>query len=503
METDCSTGHTTAAETAAAEAAAAEGTTAEAAVAEMAAPEAAAPETAAPETAAPETATAGTAAAETVTAEAAAAEGPAPEMAVAETVAPEMTAPEAAAPEAAAAEMAAVETAAPSPVTSGTRQRPRPLPAGTRLLHIGPHKTGTTSIQGALFAAKDAMAGHGVAFPAHSRHPMEAALAICARPGMMGDARPTEGHWARLLDAVRATGKQTSVISSEFFADAPDDETIARIVDDLGRDRVHILVTLRPLAKIMPSQWQQYVQNGLRMGYEDWLDHMLRKAPYEKPNPSFWRRHRHDRLVERWARVAGAENITVVVVDDRDRGGLMRTFESLLGLPDGLLVEVPDTANRSLTLAETEMLRKLNMEFRGNGLPDELYSKLVRGGAVMHMKNTCRPAPDDARIVTPAWALEAATGIGAEMAERIGTMGVRVLGDPALLSAVPSAAQDGPAPAAARIDPEVAAHALYGALAVAAEAPPEHPAARTVHQTSSKELVRVLGHRVLRRLKRT
>ncbi|MFD4623495.1 hypothetical protein [Streptomyces sp. NPDC058475] len=495
METDCSTGHTTAAETAAAEtaaaeAAAAEGTTAEAAVAEMAAPEAAAPETA----------TAGTAAAETVTAEAAAAEGPAPEMAVAETVAAEMTAPEAV-----AAEMAAAETAAPSPVTSGTRQRqrPRPLPAGTRLLHIGPHKTGTTSIQGALFAAKDAMAGHGVAFPAHSRHPMEAALAICARPGMMGDARPTEGHWARLLDAVRATGKQTSVISSEFFADAPDDETIARIVDDLGRDRVHILVTLRPLAKIMPSQWQQYVQNGLRMGYEDWLDHMLRKAPYEKPNPSFWRRHRHDRLVERWARVAGAENITAVVVDDRDRGGLMRTFESLLGLPDGLLVEVPDTANRSLTLAETEMLRKLNMEFRGNGLPDELYSKLVRGGAVMHMKNTCRPAPDDARIVTPAWALEAATGIGAEMAERIGTMGVRVLGDPALLSAVPSAAQDGPAPAAARIDPEVAAHALYGALAVAAEAPLEHPAARTVHQTSSKELVRVLGHRVLRRLKRT
>jgi hypothetical protein len=24
-----------------------------------------------------------------------------------------------------------------------------------------------------------------------------------------------------------------------------------------------------------------------------------------KPNPSFWRRHRHDRLVERWVRVVG------------------------------------------------------------------------------------------------------------------------------------------------------------------------------------------------------
>src|SRR5882757_5676211 len=153
---------------------------------------------------------------------------------------------------------------------------PTPLPAGTRLLHIGPHKTGTTSIQGALFAAKDAMAGHGVDFPARSRHPMEAALAVCARPAMIGDTRPTEQHWQRLVDLVRATGKRTSVVSSEFFADAPDDETIARIVDDLGRDRVHVLITVRPLAKIMPSQWQQYVQNGLRMGYEDWLTHMLR-----------------------------------------------------------------------------------------------------------------------------------------------------------------------------------------------------------------------------------
>ncbi|MFD5630398.1 hypothetical protein [Streptomyces sp. NPDC127072] len=415
-------------------------------------------------------------------------------------------------------------------MTAGAAPRtaaPAPLPVGTRLLHIGPHKTGTTSIQSALFAAKDAMAAHGADFPAHSRHPMEAALAVCARPGMIGDTRPTEGHWHRLVERVRATGKRTSVVSSEFFADAQDDETIARIVDDLGGDRVHVLVTLRPLAKIMPSQWQQYVQNGLRMGYEDWLTHMLRKAPYEKPNPSFWRRHRHDRLVERWVRVVGAENLTVVVVDDGDRGGLMRTFEALLGLPAGLLVPAPDTANRSLTLAETEMLRKLNKEFRGNGLPDELYSKLVRGGAVMHMKNTCRPAPGDARITTPEWALEAAAGIGAEMSERIAAMGVRVLGDPALLSAVPAPQKPGPAgekpapenlvpdsesalpdrrgsaePVPVRIDPEVAAQALYGVLAVAAAAPARPAAVRSVHQTPSRELVRVLGHRVLKRLGR-
>lgn len=378
-----------------------------------------------------------------------------------------------------------------------------PLPTGTRLLHIGPHKTGTTSIQGALFEAKDAMAGHGVDFPGTSRHPMSAALAVCSRPGMMGNTKPTERHWETLLEQVEATGKRTSVISSEFFADAPDDETIARVVEDLGGERVHVLITLRPLARIMPSQWQQYVQNGLRMGYENWLTHMLKKAPYEQPNPSFWRRHRHDRLVERWVRVVGADRITVVVVDDSDRGGLMRTFEQLLGLPADLLQPVPDTANRSLTLAETEMLRNLNKEFRSNELPEELYSQLVRYGAIMHMKNTCTPGPDDVKISTPQWAVEAAAEIGAEMADRIAGMGVRVLGDPALLSAVPKpAGQTGGKPV---IAPEVAAQALYGALAAAASAPVQHSApvkARTVHQTSSKELVRVLGHRCLKRLRR-
>ncbi|MEZ3181941.1 hypothetical protein KYY02_25690 [Streptomyces pimonensis] len=384
-----------------------------------------------------------------------------------------------------------------------------PLPAGTRLLHIGPHKTGTTAVQGALFAAKGEMARHGVDFPAHSRHPIEAVLAACARPAMMGDTVPTERHWQRLLDRVRATGRRTSVISSEFFADAEDGATIARIVEQLGGmgvpplersrewGRVHVLVTLRPLARIMPSQWQQYVQNGLRLGYEPWLEHMLRRPPYDRPTPSFWRRHRHDRLVERWAGATGPDRVTVVVVDDRDRDALMRTFEGLLGLPEGLLRPVPETANRSLTLAETEMLRNLNKEFRGNGLPEELYSKLVRHGAIAHMKNACSPTPQDVGIRTPQWALEAAAGIGAEAAARIGSMGVRVLGDLASLSRTP--AFGGPADEP-RLAPEVAAQALFGMLTTVA-ATNGADKGRTVHRTPSKELVRVLGHRCLKRLR--
>ena len=36
------------------------------------------------------------------------------------------------------------------------------LEAGARLLHIGPHKTGTTAIQGAFDLARGRLAEHGV-----------------------------------------------------------------------------------------------------------------------------------------------------------------------------------------------------------------------------------------------------------------------------------------------------------------------------------------------------
>ena len=88
-------------------------------------------------------------------------------------------------------------------------------------------------------------------------------------------------------------------MSSEFFAGA-DQAAASRIIEDLGGEQVHVVVTLRPLARILPSQWQQYLQNGYCMPYLEWLDGILSKQP-KTPAPGFWRRHRHDELVTRWA----------------------------------------------------------------------------------------------------------------------------------------------------------------------------------------------------------
>ena len=71
------------------------------------------------------------------------------------------------------------------------------------------------------------------------------------------------------------------------------------------------------------------------MPYYEWLDGMFRRPPYDQPTPSFWRRHKQDDLVRRWANTAQPENLTVVVADESDPGMLLRTFEAFVGLPEG------------------------------------------------------------------------------------------------------------------------------------------------------------------------
>ena len=56
------------------------------------------------------------------------------------------------------------------------------LEPGTRLVHIGPHKTGTTAIQGALHLARERLAAEGVVYPGRGRQPLWPILAVTGQP---------------------------------------------------------------------------------------------------------------------------------------------------------------------------------------------------------------------------------------------------------------------------------------------------------------------------------
>lgn len=377
------------------------------------------------------------------------------------------------------------------------------LPDTGVLLHVGPHKTGTTAIQGALKLARPEMAKHDVIYAGKGRQHQMAALALTGGRGMRGDRPADQNDWEQLVSEVRQTAAKRVIVSSEYF-DEVTNEIAQHVVDSFGSDRVHVVVTLRPVAKIMPSAWQQYVRNGLRQAYPNWLEGMLNKPPYDKPTPSFWRRHHHDVLVERWVKILGPERVAVVVLDESDSQSLMRTFERFVGLPSELLVPETGWENRSLTAAETELVRLVNVEYHGQNWAPSIYNNVIRLGLIKQMQRR-EPGHDEPGIATPKWAIDKANEIGAAAAERIQATGARIVGDLAWLSAVrPKDSDSDPAP----LPIQAATEALVGAIsgtgilerkppAPASKVPAKKPPrARTIEEYSTRELVRVVRRRL-------
>jgi hypothetical protein len=378
------------------------------------------------------------------------------------------------------------------------------LPAGSRLLHIGPHKTGTTTLQRALHANRTALEAHGVVYPGSRASHIRPALAITGSRGLLGARPASDQDWQRLVRQVAGAGDRTVVVSSEFF-DMADPATATEIVERLGGPRVHVVVTLRPLAKILPSAWQQAVRGRLNLPYDKYLDGLFADPVTLRSAQTFWWRHRHGELVARWAEVVGAERLTVVVVDESDRLMLLHTFEALLGVPTGTLQPPAGRTNRSLTYAEIEFVRQIGREWKRRGWPERSYAKLVRRGVIEQLQLNRTPPADEQQIVTPAWAVERAAAAGADAARQIEALGVRVVGDLATLGAVPAVAAgaDGDAvPTTLAID--AAVQAVVAAIDASGAARPGRRRKGAVPDTAPEPTARLaparaLAARVIRR----
>ena len=315
----------------------------------------------------------------------------------------------------------------PEPSRAGT-------PPGSMLLHIGVHKTGTTAVQTALANSRDILGKWGVRYPGHLMAHRDVASSVMGRPlGWRTDGAraPQQALWNRIVKQAHEYHGIT-VISSEFFAESSD-EVVGRIASDVTRDQLQVVVTLRNLGRILPSAWQQNLKSGFEIPYLPWLQRMLFQDDEATRNTIFWRRHRHDLLVERWAGIVGADHVTVVVVDDRAREGIFHNFEDLLGLPrETLYDQRGEVSNRSMTLAEAAFLRRLNVAVGGSegwrAYPNRVQAAMVKG-----LVEGRTPDADEARVQTPKWAMDRAAELAGGMVTRIEAAGVHVVGDLSVL----------------------------------------------------------------------
>ncbi len=299
------------------------------------------------------------------------------------------------------------------------------------IIHPGFHKSGTTALQESFALNRPLLRENGIFYPpigskAHHR----VAWALTQRPwgwSKRGGEKTPEKYWDRMSSRINGAKEETVILSSEFFSEI-DGERIRKIRSEIkGRD-IQILFTLRPLAKLLPSSYQQYLKYGITVEYEDWLHAILDKPGESKVSPTFWKRHSHGKVVARWVDIFGKSNVTLLIVNEAQPTFLFDEINKFLNLPTGSLSAAPSGSNRSLTMEEISLLLELNRQFPKERVWDE-YEVFVRAGYIRHLTDHVPPAADKARLLTPQWAVDKANELGKVIQKELLGTGVKIIGD--------------------------------------------------------------------------
>lgn len=307
------------------------------------------------------------------------------------------------------------------------------------LLHVGVPKTGTTYLQDRLWRNRDtALRTAGLLYPGDvvDDHFHAAVHLQPARYLDWVDPAHTDA-WPRLVDAVRGW-PGTSVISHELFATA-DADAVGRVLSDLADLEVHVVVTVRDLARQIPSVWQENVKNQHRATLDEFVTG-LRDRPRAEQDP-FWEFQDVVGILRTWGRDLPAERVHVVTVPRPGGGGptLWDRFCGLLGVDPSVLDRPVPPSNTALSPTQTEMVRRLNEHLQPSSVAWDRYERAVKRHLI---GDVLFEAPDRSpRVLTREQAVWAAR-CADEMIADISAAGYDVVGDLADLRVDPSVAGD-------------------------------------------------------------
>jgi hypothetical protein len=304
------------------------------------------------------------------------------------------------------------------------------MPNNQLILHVGFHKSGTSALQESLHIQRQELLDLGVHYPyigrkAHHR----IAWALTQKPWGWktrgGETTPYR-HFSRIITRINRSNVAKIVLSTEFFSELTS-EQIQKLKSAVKNRDVKIVFTIRPLAKLLASSYQQYLKYGIKADYDKWLHSIFDEPGVAKLTPTFWKRHLHAEVVERWCDAYGAESVTVIVADETRPEFLYEAFNNCLELPEGLLKAQPTGTNRSLSLEEVSLLLEINNKFPKERKWEE-YLYFVRQGLVRNLTDYIPVREGSSKLLTPKWAVDAANEIGNQSVEKISQLGVNVVG---------------------------------------------------------------------------
>ncbi|MEL7446591.1 MAG: hypothetical protein AAGK02_12395 [Pseudomonadota bacterium] len=240
--------------------------------------------------------------------------------------------------------------------------------------HVGPHKTGTTSIQYLL------MKLFGSEAPQPVWYPIGQALGDAAgHGGLAAPFHPSPPSYSpeqglKKLKSLRqlSNGCQTLILSSENFSFASDYD-ISSISRTFSKDQLHLIFTVSPLVNRFASSWLSALQFGHFLP-------MSQSQPIFRHYPGF-----RPRYFSELFDAANPDQCSVVISDPTQKAScLIQTFFDACSL-NLRLEDLSDTdirkKNKSISHYEAQMLCALNRLVFEEAPPDEekIYDGLIVG----------------------------------------------------------------------------------------------------------------------------
>jgi hypothetical protein len=233
------------------------------------------------------------------------------------------------------------------------------------LIHVGPHKTGTTYLQLRLAAARDRLRTHGVWYPdvwdSAPGEPSHRKLVVALRERREADLR------AQFAE-IRRSGPDVILISAEGIGHL-DHTALDLLASLIGADPVTIIFYCRRWSEILPSLWQETVKHGDDDTFPEFLARHL-ADPIGSPVLNL------THAVDRYASVFGRSNVAVVsysnICDQRLDlaehfvANFLPHFRQMAADLPGSREQRP---NQSLSAQDIEIIRALNSFSFRDGLP--------------------------------------------------------------------------------------------------------------------------------------
>lgn len=249
-----------------------------------------------------------------------------------------------------------------------TRAAVLPLPsrslagAAPVILHIGLPKTGTTYLQRTLHKAFAGREDAPIDYPDTGFYNHQIALYEPIGRHLPWSAKPgAPSLWQRLRERLAEPGRVPVLLSAEALC-ALDTEGVAAFRELLaGRPVSRIVVTVRPLASLLPSHWQQNLKTGGRGSLEAYAGRTLDAIEADRSPAQMFS---FATAIRVWRSVFREVPTSVLVMDgghEQNLTGFARTCGLGPEHDASLVASVPSASEQNLSFSVDECRRLLEI----------------------------------------------------------------------------------------------------------------------------------------------